>query len=323
METIYYQDLMRPKDAAKVILDANPSELMVAFNFENYLFTDYVLQEEMQAVMVVKSCQEKELYFSGYRSGYEGAEPSNTRDVLVELGMTYEMADRLKYSSGIRIHFTPDGELDFGRIETTFLFESRPALASANHIFFDQEHMLVNLQRRQLYFLKITKDTMRSLLKTIDLLQLDAFVYYLGQDNNQVRDFSIPYAPTKLERVGEQILDGPFVIIEGSPFDIVCFLGPDAPACIINNLYYFITGKLLFRENTSGPQRILCNDDKPGRSKRTVKAKRLVNVAEKLLEPVKLLKSVKGLTPVKSFRGETELYEKIIFEVKHNKPGMR
>jgi hypothetical protein len=174
--------------------------------------------------------------------------------------------------------------------------------------------MLVNLQRKQLYFLKLTKDTMRSLFKTIELLQLDAFVYYLGQDNNQVRDFSIPYAPTKLERVGEKILDGPFVIIEGRPFDIICFLGPDAPACIINNLYFFITGTLLFHENASGPQMILHKDNKSGRSNSAVKTKHIENIENM---------AVRLLEAAKRFRGKTELYEKIIFKVKENKPGTR
>ncbi len=110
--------------------------------------------------------------------------------------------------------------------------------------------MLFNRPRKQIYFLLHAANRgVEDLFQTVGLLRAKSFTYYVGSQAQQKRDFDFPYFDTREFDIDlEKFLNGPFVWIESETFDLIAFIGYDAPFSLINVLYFSITGQLLFKE---------------------------------------------------------------------------
>lgn len=72
----------------------------------------------------------------------------------------------------------------------------------------------------------------------------------------------MPYVPLnyRSNQNTKKIINGPFVLFDAKPFDVICFLGNECPASIINAASYYLIDRPILRETLIGGQSIIMDD---------------------------------------------------------------
>lgn len=233
-------------ELAEKIRSITPKTLTVYFNEANFLVSPYFLNGAANAIMIVENRKGDELHVHHCNCGYSGHGPSNTQKVLVGLGLSTDYADEIKYCNGITATFDDDGKLTKDHVITGAPFETRAAHMQIGNIYYSD--MIANLSRKQLYVLNCKGKNLIGILKCLDLVSVESFEYYVGDHNEEVQDFSLPYDVNVLGRYKTTDIKGSYIWVNAKPFSIICFIGKEAPFAFINSIYCAITGNLLFEE---------------------------------------------------------------------------
>ncbi|NBH61803.1 hypothetical protein D1155_09085 [Anaerotruncus sp. 80] len=242
---------LRPKELALKIKDFGCYRITVSLDEENFLMFNYPYDESMENTIIIENFEGDLLFAEQYNCGYGGHSPGKTEELLKALGIEDYEAERLKWLDGFQISFNRDGIY-----EPENNIENVPFRRFSDKIDLSNANTVCNMKKRQLYFMEPKKKDFTTLLRTLDLLEIDGLKAYIGKDNTPYYDFSIPYLSPELQKQ-EAMLKGPFIVFEARPFDVICFVGTKAPASIINTLTLYILGYPLLQEENLGEYIVL------------------------------------------------------------------
>lgn len=250
-----------PNELAEKVKSFGCHRLTVTFDKENYLMFDYPYDGDMSNTMVIENDDGDLLFATTYNCGYGGHGPGKTEKLLKAIGIEANEAEELKWLDGFQLIFNPDGTH-----RLLHQFESFPFRSQGSKIDLSTVETVCNFKKRQLYFINPQKKGFTTLLRTLDLINIDDIKVYVGKDNKPYYDFSMPYIPMGGRNL-EATLQGSFIIFEGRPFDVVCFVGTTAPASIINTLTMYVLGYPLLHESEFGEHILLESRARYGESK--------------------------------------------------------
>lgn len=248
-----------PKQLASKIKDFGYHKITVSFEQENFLLFDYPYDEDMHNTLIVENFNEDLLFAKSYNCGYGGVGPGMTEEVLIDLGLTLEDADKLKWFDGFQITFNEDGTYT-----SPGFINNLPFRRNGGKVDLESATIVRDLIRKRLFFIEPEGKALSALLNTLNLLKISCIKAYIGEDNSGLYDFDMPYTPDfgyGLQQIQkERCLKGSFIVFEAKPFDVICFVGEQAPASIINTLAVYATGHPLLHEGTLG-EHIIMNPD--------------------------------------------------------------
>lgn len=238
---------LAPKELAEIINDFGCKKIMTAFSPENYLLYDYPYDNNMLNTILIENSNEDVLLANDYNCGYKGSGPNKTKQLLTMIGVDEKDAERYKSLNGFQLLFDENGKYS---LDTMAAFPFR-AFGEGDKIDLRVTNTVCNFKKKQIYFIDPKQRGFTSLLRTLDLIKIEDMKAYIGEDNSRFYDFSIPYVPNKSADVMQAIRSS-FIIFEGKPFTLICFVGKKAPASIVNTLSLYASGRPLLQEDESG-----------------------------------------------------------------------
>lgn len=224
-------------------------KLAVFFDRENFLLTKYRDLSQSSAYLILESYDGTVFKILNCNCGYSGAGPRNTKAILEFLNIPESLSNQYIYESGIQINFGTHGEFTEREVILGAAFESRERDLKKHQIFLARDRIFANMYARQLYFVNPQKGHFRFLFNAINQITPKEFIYYIGSKSEKYITYDFPYGYERNAELNTLLLKGPFMMIKGEEFDIICLFEQDVAVSIINYYHMYFFSRPLFYEH--------------------------------------------------------------------------